>query len=252
MKITIFGAGGRMGRTIARLAAEAGDISLVGAVDAPGSPAIGDDIGGVQISEDAASALLGADVAIDFTVAAAFAGSLRASMSAGVAFVSGTTRLSADDRALIDKAAGKIGVLWAPNMSVGVQVVAKLIDQAARSLGDAYDIEIVEAHHNKKVDAPSGTATFLLEAAQHARGSAQTVFGREGQVGARGHAEIGVHAIRGGGIVGDHTCHLIGEYDRIEITHRAMSRDLFAEGALRAARFVAGKPAGRYTLADIV
>ncbi len=259
MKVTLYGAGGRMGRAIAGLVAAADDMAVVGAVDHHDAPTIGRDIGelsgvghlGVEVSADLSSALLGADVVIDFSIASAFEGVLRAAMQAGVALVSGTTRLSADSRARIDKAATKIPILWAPNMSVGVHVLGKLVKQAAAALDD-YDIEIVEAHHSRKTDAPSGTATFLLDAASSARDGAVPAHGRHGEVGARGDAEIGMHAIRGGGVVGDHTVHLIGEFDRIEITHRAISRELFAAGALRAARFVAGRAPGRYALADVI
>ncbi len=258
MKLAVFGAGGRMGQTVVRLAA-AGGVELVGAIDSPSSPLLGKDAGevagagnlGVAIGPDVGSGLLGADVVIDFSTAAAFDAMLRAAMRAGVAVVSGTTRLSEGSRALVDKAAEKIPVLWAPNMSVGVQVLAELVARAVAALGD-YDVEIVEAHHNKKTDAPSGTAALLLEAAQRARAGLAPVHGREGDVGARTAAEIGVHALRGGGVVGDHTVHLIGEFDRIELTHRAMSRELFAAGALRAARWIAGKPAGRYALAEVI
>jgi len=259
MKQTIIGAAGRMGRTIARLASAADDIELVGAVDGPSSPHLGRDLGeiagaghcGVEISADAASALLGADVAVDFTVAPAFSGMLRAATRAGVAVVSGTTGLSAADERLIDKAAGEIAVLWAPNMSVGVQLLTRLVKEAVGALGD-YDVEIVETHHNQKADAPSGTAKLLMRAAQAARSELAPVHGREGEPGARKSSEIGMHALRGGTVVGDHSVHLIGEFDRIEITHQAMSRDLFAAGALRAARYLATQQPGRYTLADIL
>lgn len=256
-KVTLYGAGGRMGCAIAGIVARSDDMEIVGAVDHHDAPTLGRDIGeiagvgnlGVEVSPDLASALLGADVVIDFTIASAFDACARAAMKAGVALVSGTTRLSEESQALIDKVAESIPVLWAPNMSVGVQVLGKLVETAASALGE-YDIEIVEAHHNRKVDAPSGTATYLLQRAQAVRPASAAVYGREGEVGGRRKGEIAVHALRGGGIVGDHTVHLIGEYDRIEITHRAMSRDLFAEGAVRAARYVAGKAAGRYQLAD--
>jgi 4-hydroxy-tetrahydrodipicolinate reductase len=258
MKLAVFGAGGRMGHTVIRLAAAA-NVELVGAVDAPSSPWIGKDAGevagagnlGVAIGEDIVSALLGADVVIDFSTASAFDAIARAAMLKGVALVSGTTRLSVDSQALLDKAAAKIPVLWAPNMSVGVQVLAELVKRAVSALGD-YDVEIVEAHHNKKTDAPSGTATYLQQAATEARPELVAKHGREGDVGARKTNEIGMHALRGGGVVGDHAVHLIGEFDRIELTHRAMSRELFAAGALRAARWIAGKPAGRYSLAQVI
>jgi 4-hydroxy-tetrahydrodipicolinate reductase len=259
-KIVVFGAAGRMAGAVVRLVAEAPDMTLVGAVDHADCGAIGKDAGlvagaanlGVAISPDLGSALLGADVLVDFSIAAAFDGMLRAAMHAKVAVVSGTTRLTDESLALIARAAAAIPVLWAPNMSVGVQVLGRLVEQAVAQLGAEYDIEVVEAHHNRKVDAPSGTATFLVEAAQRARPDLNPVFGREGQPGARGDNEIGVFALRGGGVIGDHSVHLVGEADRIEITHRAITRDLFARGAVRAARFVAGRSAGRYDLADVV
>lgn len=260
VKIALYGAAGRMGRAIVGLAQAADDVAIVGAIDNHASPHLGQDVGvlagvgnlGVMVDADVGSGLLGADVVIDFTIAPAFDSMLRAAMQHGVAVVSGTTRLTDDSVALIDKASHKIPVLWAPNMSVGVQVLAKLVRDAVSALGVDYDVEIVETHHNQKADAPSGTATFLEEAARSVRNELVAQHGREGQVGKREPNEIGMHALRGGGVVGDHSVHLIGEYDRIEITHRAMRRELFAAGALRAARFVAGKEPGRYTLADVI
>lgn len=258
MKIAVYGAGGRMGKTLVRLIAEAPDLSLVGAID-HSSEALGRDAGelagagnlGVVVAADVGAGLLGAEVVIDFSLAGAFDRMLRAAVKAKVPVVSGTTRLSAASEALLDEAATQIPVLWAPNMSLGLQVLARMVEEAVRALGD-YDVEIVETHHNQKADAPSGTAVFLQEAAQRARAALRPVHGREGQVGARRPDEIGMHALRGGGVVGDHSVHLLGPFDRIEITHRAMSRELFAAGALAAARFVAGRPPGRYTLANVI
>jgi 4-hydroxy-tetrahydrodipicolinate reductase len=206
---------------------------------------------GVAVSADIASSLLGADVVIDFTHASAVGALLRAAIQAKVGVVSGTTRLEPETMALFDRAAEKIAVLWAPNMSIGVQVLANMLKQAVLQLPE-YDVEIVETHHNQKADAPSGTATMLVATANALRGDLEPVHGREGQVGARSRHEVGVHALRGGGVVGDHSVHLIGEFDRLEITHRAMSRELFAEGALRAARFLVSRPPGRYSLADVL
>ena len=260
MNLTIFGAGGRMGRTITRLAQQVDDITIVGAVGSHTAAYVGRDVGevaavlpvGVAVSADVSSALLGADVVIDFSTATAFGSMLRAAAAAGVGVVSGTTQLSDDDRALIERVSKKVAVLWAPNMSLAVQVMADLLQRAIAALGADYDVELVEAHHSRKVDAPSGTASLLLRTAQQARSELRPVHGREGRVGARKTDEIGVHALRGGGIVGDHTAHLVGAFDRIEITHRAMDRDLFAEGALRAARFVAGAPPGLYSMRDVL
>lgn len=260
MKVAVCGAAGRMGRTIVRLICDNDGDSVVGAIESSDSPHLGKDVGelagvgamGVALGADIASELLSADAVIDFTHASVFDSLLRGAMRAGVPFVSGTTRLSDASRALIDTAAATIPVLWAPNMSVGVQVMARLVKQAAASLGAEYDIEVTETHHNKKADAPSGTATFLVNSAIEARPELEPVHGREGNVGARQPNEIGVHALRGGDVIGDHSVHLIGAADRIEITHRAITRDLFAHGAIRAARFVSGKPAGRYELADML
>jgi len=247
-----------MGLTVVRLAA-AGGVEVVGAIDSGASPHLGRDIGdlagagtlGVAIGADIASGLLGADVVIDFSTAGAFDAILRGAARSGVALVSGTTRLEPASLALLEKSALKIPVLWAPNMSVGVQVLADVVRRAVAALGD-YDVEIVEAHHNQKTDAPSGTATMLVQAAERGRAGLVAVHGREGDVGTRNPTEIGVHAVRGGGIVGDHTVHLVGQFDRIELTHRAMSRELFAAGALRAARWLTGKSAGRYELAQMI
>ena len=260
MQLAIFGAGGRMGQTLARLCSEAADLRIVGAVDAPDSPFLGRDLGelvgvgvmGVEISADLSSALLGADVLIDFSIAAAFDRMLRAAMHQGLAVVSGTTRLSPQSEALMVKAQAKIPLLWAPNMSVAVHVLARLAREAIATLGADYDVEVVETHHNRKADAPSGTASFLVQAAQQARPELTPTHGREGEVGARKRDEIGVHALRGGGVVGDHCVHLIGEFDRLEIGHRAMSRELFAQGALRAARWIVGKAPGRYGMAQVI
>ncbi|HHH10779.1 MAG TPA: 4-hydroxy-tetrahydrodipicolinate reductase [Sorangium sp.] len=260
MNVTIFGAGGRMGRTVTRLAHAAADVTIVGAVDHHGAATLGRDVGdvagvgsvGVAVSEDVSSALLGADVVIDFSTAAAFAGMLRAAAAAGVAVVSGTTQLAASDHALMAKAGAKVALLWAPNMSVAMQLMADLLQRAMVALGAGYDLELVEAHHRRKVDAPSGSANLLLAAAQAVRPGLVAVHGRHGQPGARGPNEVGVHALRGGGVVGDHSAHLIGAFDRLEITHRALNRDLFAQGALRAARFVAAAGPGLYSLREVL
>ncbi|MBI4702294.1 MAG: 4-hydroxy-tetrahydrodipicolinate reductase [Deltaproteobacteria bacterium] len=249
-----------MGRAVARLAAETPDVQIVGAVEAPGSPALGRDLGelaageamGVAIGADPASALLGAEALIDFSLPPAVPAMLRAAMHAGVAVVSGTTGLDEDCERLLVRASAEIPVLWAPNLSLGVQLLAGLVEQAMRALGAGYDVEIVETHHRAKIDAPSGTAKQLVEAARRARPELGTVHGREGRLGPRPVAQLGVHAVRGGAVVGDHTVHLIGLADRIELSHRAMSRDVFAQGALRAARFLAGKPPGRYALGQVL
>lgn len=259
MRLALFGATGRMGLTVARLAHAAGD-RLVGAVAAADEPNLGRDIGelaglgtlGVAVGADAASGLLGAEVVIDFSTARAVSGLLGVAARQKVAVVSGTTNLDAAAKAALEKAAESVPVLWAPNMSLGVQVLAELVTQAVRRLGADYDVEIVEIHHKKKVDSPSGTAKRLAEAAKQARGGLNEIHGRDGDVGARPADEIGVFGVRGGDVVGDHTVYLLGPGERIELSHRATSRELFAHGALRAARFLAGKPAKLYTVADVL
>lgn len=259
MRIAISGAAGRMGQAVLRVARAEG-IDVVGAIEAPGSPAAGRDVGeiaglgpiGVLVSEDVGSALLGADVVIDFSRPAALRGLCGVAARSGVAVVSGTTGL--DDAAMraLDDAAAKIAVLWAPNTSIGVVVLAELAKQAARLLGPGFDVEIVETHHRHKVDAPSGTAIRLADAIAEARDGLRRTTGRDGQVGARGADEIGVLAVRGGDVIGDHSVHFLGDGERLELVHRATSRDLFARGAVRAARAVVGKPAGRYGMKDVV
>jgi 4-hydroxy-tetrahydrodipicolinate reductase len=249
-----------MGRAVVRLAAAADDIQVVGAADAPTSPFVGRDAGelggveplGVAVGPDISAALLGADVVVDFSTAGTLSAVLHAASRASVAVVSGTTGIDEAGLAAIDRAAASIPVLWAPNMSVGVELVRELVARAVQALGAGYDVEVVETHHGAKVDAPSGTALGLVAAAQAARPALTILHGRQGRTGPRGHDCIGVHALRGGGVVGDHSVHLLGELERIEITHRAIHRDLFALGALRVARFLCGKPARRYQLADVV
>lgn len=259
MKLALYGATGRMGLTVARLAHALGD-PIVGAVAAPGDPSLGRDLGelaglgalGVAVGADAASGLLGADVVIDFSTARAVPELCALAARQKVAVVSGTTNLDERAKAQLERAAESVPVLWAPNMSLGVQVLAELVTQAVRRLGSDYDVEVVEIHHRKKADSPSGTAKRLSEAAQAARGPMNELHGRDGDVGPRTGDEIGVFGVRGGDVVGEHTVYLLGPAERIELTHRASSRELFAHGALRAARFLAGKPPGLYTIADVL
>jgi 4-hydroxy-tetrahydrodipicolinate reductase len=259
VKLAIHGATGRMGLTLVRLAHADGD-QIVGGACAAGDPNAGRDLGelagigslGVVASPDTASALLGAEVVIDFSTASAVPALLSIAARQGVAVMSGTTGLDATAEAAVDRAAASVAVLWAPNTSLGVQVLAELVEQAVKRLGGGFDVEILELHHRKKIDAPSGTALRLAKAARAARGELTEVHARDGNVGARTDSELGVVAVRGGDVIGDHTVFLLGQGERIELTHRASSRDLFARGALRAARFVCGKPAGRYAFKDIL
>lgn len=260
MKIALHGATGRMGLTIARLAHAADDVEIVGAICSSVDPAQGKDLGelagigtlGVEATADLGSGLLGAELVIDFSTASAVPGLMAVAARQKIAVVSGTTNLDAAGKQALDKAAEAVPILWAPNTSLGVQVLAELVEQAIRRLGAEYDVEVTEIHHRKKVDAPSGTARRLADAAKQARGGLREVRGRDGEVGARSDDEIGVMALRGGDVVGEHTVYLLGPGERIELTHRASSRELFAHGALRAARFLAGKKAGLYTIADVL
>jgi 4-hydroxy-tetrahydrodipicolinate reductase len=260
VKLALHGATGRMGLAVLRLARAAGDLQVVGAACSSDDPLAGRDVGelagggafGVVASADVASALLGADVVIDFSAPGAVPALAALAARHGVGVVSGTTNLDAAGRQALDKAAERVPVLWAPNMSLGVQVLAELVENALKRLGPGFDVEIVEVHHRKKVDAPSGTARRLADAARRVRGDARELHGRDGEVGARTDAEIGMFGVRGGDVVGDHTVHLLGTGERLELTHRASSRDLFAHGALRAARFVAGRAPGRYGIADVL
>ncbi len=259
MRIAIAGAAGRMGQAVLRAAREEG-LEVVGAIEHSASAALGRDVGeiagvgsiGIMASADIGSALLGADVVIDFSRPDALRALAPVAARAGVAIVSGTTGLDAAAEKALDDAASRVAVLWAPNTSVGVFVLAELAKQAAKLLGPGFDIEIVETHHRAKVDAPSGTAVRLADAIGEARAGLTRTTGRDGQVGARKADEIGVLAVRGGDVVGDHSVHFFGAGERLELVHRATSRDLFARGAIRAARAIAGKPAGRYTMKDVV
>lgn len=226
-----------MGRAIVALAAERGfEIAL--AIDA-----------GDKLSALAGS---GAEVAIDFSSPGATKDLAEAAAEAGVAIVSGTTGLTDDAAAALDRAATRVAVAWEPNMSVGVHVLGVLVAQAVEMLGPDFDIEIVEAHHRLKADAPSGTALRIADIARQARGGARFVHGREGRPGPRAATEIGLHAVRGGDVIGDHSVHLLGYGERIEIAHRASSRELFASGALRLAGWIRGRAPGRYRMDDML
>jgi 4-hydroxy-tetrahydrodipicolinate reductase len=191
-------------------------------------------------------------VAIDFSSPGATTELCEVAAKAGVAIVSGTTGLGEEAHTALDRAAQRVPVAWEPNMSVGVHVLAALVERAIAMLGPDFDVEIIEAHHRLKVDAPSGTALRLAEVARAARGGARLVHGREGRPGARAATEIGVHAVRGGDVVGDHSVLLLGAGERIELVHRASSRELFASGALRVARWIVGKRPGRYRMEDVL
>ncbi|MES2740749.1 MAG: 4-hydroxy-tetrahydrodipicolinate reductase [Pseudomonadota bacterium] len=262
LKIAVAGAGGRMGRILIEAIEEAPDATLVGALDVDGAPGIGQDAAaflgraaGVIITADLAQGLAGADYLIDFTRPE---GTLRhAAYCAehGIKMIIGTTGFDDAGKAAIAAAAAHTAIMCAPNMSVGVNVTLKLLELAAKNLSHGYDIEIVEAHHRHKVDAPSGTALKMGEVVADALGrdlKQCAVYGREGVTGARDPSTIGFATIRGGDIVGDHTVLFAGIGERIEISHKSSSRVTYAHGALRAARFLAGRPSGLFDMGDVL
>jgi len=250
--IGIFGAKGRMGQAIAQVAAEQG-IAVAGGTDAQGGGTIGAD--GATITTDPAALAATADILIDFSSPRALQANLDACVAAGKPLVIGTTGLEAAQHAAIDAAARSIPVLQTGNTSLGVNLLAALVREAAARLGDDWDIEIVEMHHRHKVDAPSGTALLLGQAAADGRGidlASHSARGRDGITGARRAGDIGFAALRGGSVAGDHMVVLAGEGERIELGHRAESRIIFARGAIKAAQWLIGKAPGRYGMADVL
>jgi 4-hydroxy-tetrahydrodipicolinate reductase len=263
IKVAVPGAAGRMGRAIIKVLAETDEAELAAAIERPGHPDLGKDAGtlaglgpaGVALTHQLDQALEVADVIIDFTAPAATAWTVTRAADAEVGLVIGTTGLGEAERRAVERAAEKVPVVWSPNMSVGVNLVFGLLDTAARALGDGYDVEIVELHHRQKRDAPSGTAARMAEVLAEALGrdlGQVGVYGRRGDVGARAPEPIGVHAVRGGDVVGDHTVHFLGLGERIEITHRASSRETFARGAVRAALWLGDRDPGLYDMQDVL
>jgi 4-hydroxy-tetrahydrodipicolinate reductase len=247
--ITISGAAGRMGRALRHLMDQAADLRLTGTLEHPDHPEAG------AFGTNPEKALCGARVLVDFSVAAATPPLFTAAAQQGVAIVSGTTGLDEGQEATLDEAAERVPVVWAPNMSLGVNLLLALVEQVGRALPADYDAEIVELHHRHKRDAPSGTALGLLQALRAGRPEGADRFGRHGDQGEadpRPLGEIGVHAVRGGEVVGEHHVHLLGPYERLGLSHQAQSRDAFAQGALQAARWAAEQPAGRYDMRDVL
>lgn len=261
-RVCIAGASGRMGRMLIEAVRASGDCILSGALDVAGSPAIGEDAGayagqatGVAITADLAAGLRGSHCLIDFTRPEGTMAHLEACVAGGVNLVIGTTGFSDEQKARINEAAQRIAIVMAPNMSVGVNVTLKLLELAAKAMPTGYDIEIVEAHHRHKVDAPSGTALKMGEVIAGALGRDLkdcAVYAREGVTGERDPSTIGFATIRGGDIVGDHTVLFAGIGERIEITHKSSSRSTYAQGSLRAARFLAGRKHGLFDMFDVL
>ncbi|NLR73639.1 4-hydroxy-tetrahydrodipicolinate reductase [Leeia aquatica] len=262
LKIAVAGASGRMGRELLSAVHHDATAQLHAALDRAGNAFIGQDAGlligapnGVLIQDDPAQALQGCDVLIDFTRPEATLQHLALCRELGVKLVIGTTGFSTEQKQLIRQAADDVSIMMAPNMSVGVNVMLKLLQQAALALKDGYDIEIVEMHHRHKVDAPSGTALRLGEVIAETLGrdlQQDAIYGREGVTGERNPRTIGFATLRGGDVVGDHTVVFAGIGERIEISHKASSRATFAQGALRAAHYLASKTNGLYDMQDVL
>jgi 4-hydroxy-tetrahydrodipicolinate reductase len=264
IRVLVTGASGRMGSQIVRMVRATDGLELVAATERPGvSPGL--DAGvlaglgpiGIPIRDDLGAALAssGARVVVDFTSFEASTAHAAVCARLGVALVVGSTGFTADAKAQVAAAARQVPIVLSPNMSVGVNVLFALVERAARTLGAAYDVEIVEMHHRKKKDAPSGTAVKLAEVAAAALGrdpAKDLVCERHGMIGERTAREIGVQTLRGGDVVGEHTVYFAGEGERLELTHRATSREQFARGAVRAAIWIAGRPPGLYDMADVL
>ncbi len=263
IRLAVAGAAGRMGKMILSLARNDSSFQIAGCLEAKSSPVVGMDVSmiigsksmNVTISHDAERVLKKADVLIDFTHPSSMAGYLKAAVKNKVGYVIGTTGLHSAAIQKLKAAAKTIPIVQSPNMSVGVNLLFKLAELTAIALDERYDIEIAEAHHRMKKDSPSGTALKLLEIVAAARKKnlrKDVVYGREGEVGARPAGQIGVLALRGGDVVGDHTVYFLGDGERIELTHRASSRQAFAQGALLAAKFVAKSKAGLYNMSQVL
>lgn len=262
-KVIITGAGGRMGKRLVALVHESPSLQLAGATEAKGYPDIGKDAGelagcghlDVPLSDDLSKVLPLADVVVDFTSPTATLNHLAQAVQHQRAMIIGTTGFSPDEMNQLRTHAESIPCVQAPNMSVGINVLLQIIGKVAQALGDDYDLEIIDAHHNKKKDAPSGTALILAEALAKAKNwdlQETGVYGRHGILGERPKKEIGIQTVRAGDIVGDHTVLYGGPGERIEIIHRAHNRDPFARGALRAAEWVVKQPPGLYGMADVL
>lgn len=263
MKIAIAGCAGRMGQMLVREVLQTERCTLAGGTEPPGSPHLGKDpaeLAGLEcshlaVTDDAAQVFKAADAVIDFTAPAATVAHADLAAELGKALVIGTTGLSKGDLARVEAAAARVPVVMAPNFSVGVNLLFALTELVASKLGVDYDIEIVEMHHRHKVDAPSGTALGIGRAAAKGRGvdlDSVAVLSREGHTGAREAGTIGFATLRGGDVVGDHTAIFATEGERLELTHKASSRTVFARGAVRAALWAADRPPGLYSMADVL
>ena len=263
MRLIVAGAGGRMGRALTRVISETPGAVVTGALEAPGSALLGKDAGvlaglpenGVKLSADLWALSANADGILDFTVPGATIANVAIAAERGLVHVIGTTGLSGSDMAVIKSVTSRAIVVQSGNMSLGVNLLAALVRRVAQSLDESFDIEIVEMHHRAKIDAPSGTALMLGEAAAAGRGvdlALHSARGRDGMTGARKAGDIGFAALRGGTVTGDHSVIFAGAMERIELTHRAEDRTMFAQGAVKAALWARGKKPGFYSMADVL
>src|SRR3954463_15798326 len=263
MRLIVAGAGGRMGRALVRVIAETPGAVLVGALEAPGSERIGEDAGvlagipanGVKLSADLWAMSEQADGILDFTVPAATIANIAIAAERGLVHVIGTTGLSTSDDAVIKSVTSRAIVVKSGNMSLGVNLLAALVKRVAQSLDDGFDIEIMEMHHRAKIDAPSGTALMLGEAAAAGRKVAldqHSARGRDGLTGARRSGDIGFASLRGGSVTGDHSVIFAGPMERIELIHRAEDRTMFAQGAMKAALWARSQKPGLYSMSDVL
>lgn len=264
MGLAVVGAAGRMGRALVRMVDSVDGVRLSGAIERPGAPEIGQDAGGLAgvgstgiiITDDAEAALAASDGVLDFTVPAVSVAMAKLAARSGVVDIIGTTGMTPEDEAAVRAAAADTAIIKSGNMSLGVNLLSVLVQQAAKALEAAdWDIEVLEMHHRHKVDAPSGTAYLLGEAAAEGRGvdlQTHSVRVRDGQTGARPSGTIGFATLRGGAVIGEHSVLFAGEDETIELTHRALDRSLFARGAVKAALWGRGKPAGLYSMLDVL
>jgi 4-hydroxy-tetrahydrodipicolinate reductase len=263
MRLIVAGAGGRMGRALTRVISETPGAVLTGALEAPGSELLGKDAGvlaglpanGVKLSADLWSLSADADGMLDFTVPAATIANVAIAAERGLVHVIGTTGLSSSDDAVIRSVTSRAIVVKSGNMSLGVNLLAALVKRVAQSLDESFDIEILEMHHRAKIDAPSGTALMLGQAAAAGRGvplDERSARGRDGVTGARRAGDIGFASLRGGTVTGDHSVIFAGAMERIELTHRAEDRTMFAQGAIKAALWARGQKPGMYSMADVL
>ena len=263
MRLVVAGAGGRMGRTLVKAIAETDGVVLAGAIEAPGAAVIGRDVGelaglgpnGIVVSADAPSLFAKADGLVDFTIPAATMVLAEQSAAHGLVHVIGTTGFTPNDEKTIAAAAARARIVKSGNMSLGVNLLAALVKRVAKTLDDEFDIEIFEMHHNKKIDAPSGTALLLGEAAAAGRGidlAGRSVRACDGHTGARKAGNIGFASLRGGTVVGEHSVIFAGPHERIELVHKAEDRMIFARGAVKAALWARGRKPGLYAMADVL